>query len=259
MEDYNKIPSGYHLIGNVALLRLSDDLQRYAHAIGKITMEYDKRIKSVAVRTSGTTGVERTPHYEVVAGSFDTETVHLENGVLYYLDPLRLTFSGGNVAERIRMAKVVREGERVVDMFACVGQFALPMARTGAQVVAIEINPVAYQYLVKNVRVNRLEHRVSTILGNSREAHPIKSADRIVMGYLHDTVNYLPAAVDILVSEGGFIHMHQAIHAGARDELMRTIEDTCRAAGYNTNITIRRVKMYSRCIEHMVFDIALER
>ncbi len=258
LKDSSALPSGYHLIGHVALLRLNDTLQKYAQAIGEATIRYDKRIKTVAVRTGETTGIERTPHYQVVAGLRNTETVHIENGVKYSLDPLRITFSGGNVGERIRMAKIVQDNESVVDMFACVGQFSLPMARNGASVIAIEINPIAYQYLIHNVKINRLEDRVSPRLGDSRIVHPFKSADRVVMGYLHNTIEYLPAAIETISPEGGVIHMHQALHPSVFDTIKATIVEMCRKAGYSSVITAHRVKMYARCIEHVVFDIHLK-
>ena len=43
---------------------------------------------------------------------------HIENGVIFKVDPLRLTFSGGNKEERIQMSRKVTPQEIVVDMFA---------------------------------------------------------------------------------------------------------------------------------------------
>ena len=65
---------------------------------------------------------------------------------------MRVMFSSGNVDERVRMSKLKIEGECVVDMFAGIGYFTLPIAKyTGATVQAWEKNPVAYDYLKKNI------------------------------------------------------------------------------------------------------------
>ncbi|MHA2321515.1 MAG: hypothetical protein ACXACG_07650, partial [Candidatus Thorarchaeota archaeon] len=144
------LPSGFHLVGHVALVHLDFDTMEYASFIGEKTLEYDHRILSVAVKTGPTESTTRLPSYELVAGSSNTITTHIEDGVKFRLDPLRLTFSGGNRRERTRLSKLVKDDEIVVDMFSCVGQFALHIAKgANVEVTAIEINPDAYQFLLE--------------------------------------------------------------------------------------------------------------
>ncbi len=252
------LPSGYHLIGHVVLLRLHDMLMPYAADVGRATMQYDQRIRSVAVRMGPTRGCTRSPEYAVVAGTTDTATTHVENGVRYRLDPLRVTFSGGNRLERIGMAGRVRSGETVVDMFACVGQFSLPIARVERmRVVAIEVNPAAYEFLVENIRLNGVERIVKPILGDCRVEHPVNTADRIVMGYLHDTIDYLPHALETLSRRGGHIHMHQAVPMKSVEDAKQRALDLCVEAGFTAVIGVRKVKTYSEGISHLVFEIDL--
>ena len=136
-----ELPSGFHIIGHVALVNLNSSLLEFASIIGEATILFDDRIKSVAIRTGPTSGEYRHPCYEIIAGDCNTVTTHIENGVQFKLDPLRIIFSGGNKRERINIANQVKPGEKVVDMFSCVGQFALQIAKsTNALVTAIEIN-----------------------------------------------------------------------------------------------------------------------
>ena len=161
------LPSGFHLVGHVALLHADSRMQPYMELLGEATLQYDSRITSVAVRVGATSGVMRVPDYAVVAGESQTTTTHIEKGVQFRLDPTRITFSGGNKAERLHMGSVVKSGERVLDMFACVGQFALHMAKNRqTRVQAIELNPDAYQFLVSNVRLNGFEDTVEAVLGD---------------------------------------------------------------------------------------------
>lgn len=256
IPDKAALPDGFHLVGHVALLHLDSSLLDYAHLIGSATLGYDGRIKSVAVRSGPTEGVLRIPTYVLVAGEPNTVTTHVEGGVKYRLDPLIVTFSGGNRCERIRLRSVVSPGEIVVDMFACVGQFALPIA-TGksSQVFAIEINPVAYGYLLENIRLNRVENKVVALLGDCREVHPSRVADRVVMGYLHNTLLYLPAALETLSAKGGIIHMHMAAPTSEAASIESGISYEARHSGFMTQTVVRRIKSYSPGVNHMVFDI----
>ncbi|MHA2423411.1 MAG: class I SAM-dependent methyltransferase [Candidatus Thorarchaeota archaeon] len=252
------LPSGFHLVGHVALVHLNFDTMKYASFIGEKTLEYDHRILSVAVRTGPTEGITRLPSYTLVAGNRNTTTTHIEDEVKFHLDPLRFTFSGGNRRERMRVSKLAKDGEKVVDMFSCVGQFALPIAKSAdVEVTAMEINNNAYQFLLENIRLNRLERRVVAILGDCREVHPKKAANRVIMGYLHDTIDYLPYAIDTLVEEGGVVHMHMNVPEFRSTDISKEIEQVCGVNGYSSVIEMHHVKNYSPGVGHYVFDISI--
>lgn len=250
------MPRKYHVVGYVALLHLDSRLLEYATKIGEATLEFDKRVKSVAVKIGPTSGITRQPSYAVVAGKRDTVTTHIENGVKFRLDPLRLTFSGGNRRERMRLSKLVKDGENVVDMFSCVGQFALHIAKSAnVKVTAIEINPEAFEFLLENIELNGLENRVTALMGDCREVHPKRTANRVVMGYLHNTIEYLPFALETLVEDGGDLHMHMTNPESKLTDIITDIEEICRNYGYYSTTIVQRVKNYSPGIGHYVFDI----
>jgi len=254
-----KIPRKFHLVGHVALVHLNSSLLEYESIIGEVTLSFDKRIKSVAVRTGPTSGEIRHPFYKVVAGDCNTVTTHIENGVHFRLDPTRITFSGGNKGERINIANQVEPGEKVLDMFSCVGQFALQIAKSAeVNVMAIEINPEAYEFLVDNIRTNGLEKKVTARLGDCREIHPVNYANRIIMGYLHNTDLYLPYALDSLVQEGGAIHMHMSIQKDTMEETISRIKEICYVNSFESKIHPRKIKNYSPSVNHVVFDIKVE-
>jgi tRNA wybutosine-synthesizing protein 2 len=254
------LPSGFHLVGHVALVHLNSRSMEYAKKIGDMTLDYDKRVKSVAVRTGPTMGRTRQPSYSLVSGDCNTVTTHSESGVKFRLDPVRITFSGGNKGERIRVSQLVRPGENVVDMFSCVGQFALHVARaSNASVTAIEINPEAFEFLIENINLNELDEQVNAVLGDCRKVHPKGVADRVIMGYLHDTVSYLPAAIESLVEKGGMVHMHISIPKSEEVRIIEEIKDLGERYGFQSKIEVHQVKNYSPGIEHFVFDISMKR
>lgn len=250
------LPSGFHLVGHVALLHLDSGLMGYASLIGEKTLEYDQRILSVAAKIGPTEGIKRLPSYELIAGDSNTITTHIEDGVKFRVDPLRFTFSGGNRRERMRLSKLVKDDEIIVDMFSCVGQFALHIAKSiNVRVTAIEINKDAFKFLLENIRLNKLDNRVVAVLGDCREVHPKGVANRVVMGYLHNTIEYLPFGLETLVGDGGVIHMHMNAPEFEVMNIIVEIQQMCKRKGYSCSTDVHYVKNYSPRIGHYVFDI----
>ena len=57
----------------------------------------------------------------------DDWVVRRENGVDYGYHVTKCMFSAGNVNERRRMGEIVRRGEVIVDLFAGIGYYSLPI------------------------------------------------------------------------------------------------------------------------------------
>ena len=99
-------------------------------------------------------GTKREPVCEILWGS-ETETINKENGCLFKLDLAKVMWSKGNNNERLRIAKLVDDGETIIDMFAGIGYFSIPIGvhSKASNVYSIEINPNSYYYLCENVRI----------------------------------------------------------------------------------------------------------
>ena len=254
-EELELLPAGFNRIGHVIILWLPQKLlprkQEIAQALLRI-----KGVHTVAIRAGTVAGRFREPQVNVIAGDHTTETVHKENGCVFKLDVGRVMFSLGNVFERARVASLVQPSEVVVDMFAGIGQFSIPIAKQArpSKVYAIELNPVAYQYLQENVRLNRVGHLVSPMLGDCMEVAPRRVADRVVMGMLHVTHEYLPLAVQVLKPDGGVIHYHESVPSKLRFE--RPVKRILGAAGGREVeiLSKRLVKRYAPGVDHVVID-----
>ena len=135
------------------------------------------------VRLGRIKGVQREPDVEVIIGN-GTETVHRENHCFFKLDVSKIMWSKGNTTERKRMSQLVEDGETVVDLFSGIGYFTIPMAVHGnpKKIYAVEINPVAYDYLTENIEINKIQNIVEPIKGNCRDLAPRNIADRVLMG-----------------------------------------------------------------------------
>ena len=126
-EFIDKIPKKWEKIGNVLILKLPDELDNYKKEISIIYAKILK-CKSVLNDFGGIDGIYRTPKVELIFGSENTETTHIENGIKYKLDPRKIMFSSGNMDERIRMSNISNPNEVIVDLFAGIGYFSLPIA-----------------------------------------------------------------------------------------------------------------------------------
>ena len=149
-----KLPKRWEQLGHVLVLKIDDELEDWLEQIA-ITYAMVLKVDTVLRDTGGVQGQFREPVMELLIGD-NTETIHLENGIKYCLDAGKIMFSSGNVDERIRMASVCEPNETVVDMFAGIGYFTLPMAvhSEPARIIAHEINPNSHKYLKMNAQLN---------------------------------------------------------------------------------------------------------
>ncbi|MFB6224574.1 MAG: class I SAM-dependent methyltransferase family protein [Haloarcula sp.] len=270
-------PSSWAVLGSVVLVDIGDSPR--PGEVGDALLALHGEADTVLAR-HGISGDHREPSTEVIAGDGDTETVHTEHGTQYAMDLAEVMFSPGNKAERARMGEVVREGrgtrpserasgeaasgdgERVLDMFAGIGYFTLPMARAGAHVTAVERNPATFRFLVENVMLNDVDERVQPYRSDCRDVVPGFAskgrADRVMMGY-YDAHEYLDSALDAL-APGGVLHMHEATPDPlVFDRPIERLEAAVDAADRTVEILdTRRVKEYSEGVVHVVVDAQVQ-
>jgi tRNA wybutosine-synthesizing protein 2 len=260
-EEVDRAPGSWAVLGSVVLVDV-DGAPR-PREVGEALLALHGEADTVLAR-GGITGESRRPDVEVLAGEGDTETVHTEHGTRYAMDLAEVMFSPGNKAERLRMGEAADAGERVVDMFAGIGYFTLPMARAGAEVTAIERNPVAFRYLLENARLNDVGERVHPYRADCRDvlervdAETDVTADRVVMGY-YDAHEYLDPALAAL-DPGGVLHVHEATPEPlVFDRPLERVRAAARKRDRTADVLeTRRVKTHSEGVAHVVVDVAVE-
>jgi tRNA wybutosine-synthesizing protein 2 len=228
---------GFTMIGSIAVLQgdePTDDQVRQIEAWMKPTGILWVRSRN---------GVLRIPDVQVVSGE-SSLVCHREMGIVFWFDPSKVMFCAGNRHEKTRMMRIIRKGERVADMFAGIGYFSLPLALAGARVHAMELNPVAYGYLRRNVKENRVQDRVTAECGDCRDLlHGWY--DRILMGHF-DAPAMLDAAAGHILP-GGTIHLHTI--GSSIPRLLPGYQDCLSVEA------IRRVKKVGPHTWHYVLDL----
>ncbi|AUV81284.1 SAM-dependent methyltransferase [Salinigranum rubrum] len=249
----------YERLGGIAILD-EDDGGR-ARESADALVESDLPVETVVNRASKVKGELRVRDWDVLVGEA-TETVHREYGHAFALDIATVYFSPRLATERHRVASQVEEGERVVDMFAGVGPFVVPMAARGAEVVGVDLNPDAVAYLRENARRNGVEDRVTAVEGDVRDVASEYEgwATRIVMNLPHSAGDFLETAV-ALAGEDCVLHYYDIQHED--DPFgpgLEAIRSAAEPAGYEVSVeTERVVRSYAPHEVNVCLDVRLVR
>ena len=257
------LPGGWQMIGDIVVISLHSDLYPERKQVGDAMLKLQSHCKSVYL-DRGISGKLRRPKRELVVvrdGVNDPAvTIHNENGCRFRLDVTKVMFSKGNLQERMRMSRLGK-GEVVVDMFAGIGYFTIPIAVHSHpdKIIGIEINPESYHYLVENIRLNGVDGIVEPVLGDCAEMTPVLSADRVIMGYVGNTCHYLKYGIKALKS-GGILHYHDTVpvHLVPSRPTGQIRDEACKQGRLAEILDWHRIKKYSPGVWHVVVDARIE-
>ncbi|MGD0534988.1 MAG: class I SAM-dependent methyltransferase family protein [Methanoregula sp.] len=207
-------------------------------------------LHTVLFPESQVSGEYRTRKYAVLAGTDTTRTEVVEHGHRFVVDLAGAYFSARLSTERQRVFEQVCEGERVLDMFAGVGPFAITLAPRASLMVAADLNPQAILLMIENIRKNRVAN-VIPVLADARRLEKILpwKFDRIIMNLPLAGTEFLPEAFR-LVRPGGTIHFYSLV--SKEGEYLARVKELGGAL-----VTERVVRSYSPGQWHAVYDIVV--
>ncbi len=258
--DAGRVSSGVDVVGDVAIVRLGGFSLSEKRGVARALLAELKNVRVVMEQEGGIEGEFRLRKLKHLAGERRTLTLHKENGCAFRVDVARCYFSPRLATERLRVAGLVKPSERVLNMFAGVGPFSVPIARRrGARVVSCELNRYAAELHVENNRLNRVDGLIQVLNGDATDLPELTRTkfDRVIMPLPSEADRFLPTALK-LSKQRGAIHYYRHLlgedeaEAGAalRDELSRILP---RDARY----TVRRVREVGPRWLEMAADIRL--
>jgi tRNA (guanine37-N1)-methyltransferase len=212
------LPRAIDLVGDVAIIEIPPELDAYRNIIGEAVLKTHKNVRTVVAKAGAVSGTYRLRKFSVIAGETRTEAIHKEHDCRYYLDLTKAYFSPRLSYEHKRVASLVKEGETVLDLFAGVGPFAILIAKTheNVKVYAVDMNPHAVEFLERNIRLNRVEGKVHSFLGDARRVVDERFcgvADRVIMNLPEKALEFVDAACKALKPTGGVVHFYSFVTA----------------------------------------------
>ena len=175
-------------------------------------------------------------------------------------------YSSGNITERRRMGEVDAAGEVVVDLYAGIGYYTLPLICNAgvSKVHACEMNPHSIDALTKGLIANMVGDRCLIHRGDNQETAPMLKdcADRVVLGLLPSSKKAWPLAVNCLKPEGGILHVHMNCEEDSLKDgsfVTSTVQEFEKLGCLVEVLHLEDVKSYSPHVRHVVLDLVVKR
>jgi len=240
----------YDVIGDIAVIRVSQDLKRESQTIAETILQTHKHVKTILRQVSAISGDYRLRRLGWIAGEKKTETVYKESGCVFKVNLTLCYFSPRLSFERMRIARLIQPKETIVNMFAGVGAFSILIAKYGGAetVYSIDVNPSAVKFMKENIRLNKAQSRVVPILGDAKDVvveHLQNKIDRVIMPLPEKAYQYLDYAIIALKPTGGWIHYYDFEHASKKENPLEKVKarvsDKLQTLGVDFVVTFRRV------------------
>jgi tRNA (guanine37-N1)-methyltransferase len=197
----------HDLVGGIAIL-----LERGTGGEGaELLLRSRPSIHTVLAPEGPVEGEFRTRRFSILAGRPTTRTRYTEYGLRFEIDLSLAYFSPRLSGERQRLLGLTGEGERVLDMFAGVGPFAITLAARAGLVWAADINPDAVGLMLENIALNHAGNVIPLLADAARLPRILpRGFDRVVMNLPFGAMGYLDSAL-ALCRPGGTLHLYTMV------------------------------------------------
>ena len=272
------LPQKWELFGNLAIIPNSAmNNSQWQDLFALITQEQEQEIWQIIARSLRVerlarqdriaTDMMRTSQVKMLLGGSGEVEIN-DFGVKFWLDVTKVMFSSGNVTERHRIGNIDMSGEIIVDAFAGIGYYTLPMlVRSNAEhVYACEINPNSIQALQNGAKLNNVSKRLTILEGDnlSTMKQVYAMADRVHLGILPSSEKAWQSAINCLKSSGGRLHIHMNVEEEKIDDFVAycidSIAKLAKQLGREGIVSaehVEKVKWYAPRIRHIVVDLSV--
>ncbi|KAK9811030.1 hypothetical protein WJX73_007849 [Symbiochloris irregularis] len=141
----------------------------FKHVIGEVIVDKNPSIKTVVNKVGTVENEFRVFQMEVLAGEPSFETEVKQHGARFKLNFSEVYWNSRLEQEHSRLVKVFKPGQKIVDVMAGIGPFAIPAAQKGCLVLANDLNPKSHHYLLENIKTNKVTERVQDFNMDGRE------------------------------------------------------------------------------------------
>jgi len=230
-KELGLLPSSFDVVGEVLIFSdFPDGLEKKEKLIGEVLLNQHKNIKTIAKKTKKYSGKYRLPKLKIITGKRSKETLYNENNITLKLNVENVYFSSRLANERLRIAKLVKQGEVVLVMFSGCGPYPIGIAKNtkAKEVYSVEINPVACEYQKENIKLNKVKN-IKLFKGDVKKVIPKfnKKFDRILMPLPKGAEDFIVSALNA-AKKGAIIHFYDFLNEGEMDKAKEKIDKACK-------------------------------
>nr|XP_046268284.1 tRNA (guanine(37)-N1)-methyltransferase [Scatophagus argus] len=257
------VTSGFSRVGHIAHMNLRDHQLPYKNLIGQVIMDKNPGVTCVVNKTNIIDSTYRNFKMEVLAGEDNMVAKVKENGVTYEFDFSCVYWNPRLSTEHQRVVQLVKRGDTVFDVFAGVGPFAIPAGRSGANVLANDLNPESYKWLQHNCKLNKMENKVRTfnLDGRAFIQGPMKQELPALLKQkpsVHVVMNLPALALEFLDAFRGLLHQEHVceenlptVHCYSFSKDDNPEKDVVERASHSLGFPLQ-----NRCSVHFVRNVA---
>ena len=238
------------------------------------------QIKTVVNKTNTIHDVFRFFKMEVIAGENNLYTSVKQDGCIFEFDFSKVYWNSRLQTEHSRLVEFFDSDDVVCDMFAGVGPFAIPAAKKGCTVYGNDLNPVSYEALLKNAKLNHVEDKIhafnmdgrdfvrkivqlslqssssSSSSSSSTEQSLHENGSKSLKPFTHVVMNLPASAVE-------FVDVFQGLYTGHRNAVLPMIHCYCfsksQSPGEDAKEQVEKKlgsRLAGQCSIHCVRDVS---
>ena len=260
------LPTSFDVIGNIALIKIPENLEEYKKNIAEAFLDTYKNIETVC-KISPVSGELRTREIELLAGGKSLETTHKEYGARFKLNVEKTYFSPRLANERKKIADQVKRNETIVDMFTGVAPFPVIISKHANPkiIYAIEKNKDAVEYAKENIKINRVLDKVEIIHADAKDIHNIlkeknvSSVNRIIMNLPFSAYLFFEEALKV-IKDDGKIHLFDFLKDEAIEERKKYLKEIAEKHDiFLKDLFCEKIKSYSPREFYIRIDITVKK
>ncbi len=263
VREREQLARGYELLGNLAIIELSDELKKKEKRIAQALMAATPRVRTVLAKVGGVYGVYRKRKLRHIAGAKNYIAEYRENNCTFRFDARQVFFSSKLSFERSRVTSLVRNKEHVIVVGAGVGPFVIEIAKghPDTVVIGIEPNKHAYDAMKHNIMFNKTQNAKAEF-GDVRKVcgRYVGYADRIIVPMPTVSLDFLDPIVR-MAKRKSVIHLY--VFGSAESVLAdswKRIRTHAKDEGYKARMLGHRVvRPYSAKEVELVIDFSVDK
>lgn len=159
-SELEKVKTSFEVVGDIAIVEIPSGMENKEKILAHFLLDSHKNIKTVLKKAGIHTGEFRTQKMKYLAGAKTKEALHRENKAVIKLNVEEVYFSARLGNERLRIAKQVKPGEKILVMFSGCAPYPLILSKNtlAKEIVGIELNPVGHKYGLENIKLNKVKN-----------------------------------------------------------------------------------------------------